>query len=116
MDVDVEYPSMEINHPEPIQDPMSDVRSDHTPEPPTTQDELCIERYPGPHAVVYEPGETFMDKFDKDTHASKRSINLFYPFKSKKEWELASFLLQSRMSMVEIDRFLGLTMVSILHT
>jgi hypothetical protein len=53
-----------------------------------------------------------MDLFDDDEYAENREMNLYYPFASQPEWELASFLLKSGLSMVAIDEFLKLQMVS----
>jgi len=39
-------------------------------------------------------------------------MNLYYPFVSQPEWELASFLLKSGLSMVATDKFLKLQIVS----
>jgi len=39
-------------------------------------------------------------------------MNLYYPFASWPEWELASFLLKSGLSMVVMDEFLKLQIVS----
>jgi len=58
-------------------------------------------------------GRTFMDVFDQDQFADIRKDQLYYPFASKEEWELASFLLRSCMSMAAIDRFLKLSLVSL---
>jgi len=57
-------------------------------------------------------GETFMERFDLDDFADRRKKNLFYPFASKEDWELAGFLLRSGMSMALIDDFLKLPIVS----
>ena len=59
-------------------------------------------------------GQTFMDGFDADVFAEERSVNIFYPFASKYDWELASWLYNSRLSMAEIDKFLSLQIVSLL--
>ena len=59
-------------------------------------------------------GSTFMGRFDCDESAYIRQENLYYPFASKADWELAAFLLRSRLSMAMIDDFLGLQLVSIL--
>ena len=61
---------------------------------------------------VYGTGESFMGKFDSDVFAEKRKENLYYPFASKVDWEMAAFLLRSRMSMKMIDDFLKLEPVS----
>lgn len=61
---------------------------------------------------VYGRGETFMDKCDKDKFTERRTGNIYYPFASRGEWELASFLLRSRLSMAAVDSFLKLELVS----
>lgn len=58
-------------------------------------------------------GTTFMDEFDKDPHASERIQNLYYPFVSRDEWELASYLLRSDLSVASINIFLSLSLVSL---
>jgi len=63
-------------------------------------------------AKVYGTGETFMGKFDSDGFAEQREKNIYYPFASKVDWEMAAFLLRSRMSMAMIDDFLKLELVS----
>lgn len=73
--------------------------------------ENYTEMYPGA-ARVYGKGETLMDIFDRDEFAEHRVDNFFYPFASRQEWEMASFLIRSNMSMVRINDFLGLSMVS----
>lgn len=60
---------------------------------------------------VYGHGSTFMDKFDADEHASIRRTQPYYPFASRDEWELATFLLESSLSMASIDCFLKLELV-----
>ena len=53
-----------------------------------------------------------MDVFDADPCAEKRKDNLYYPFASRQEWEIASFLLCSSLSMSAVDEFLSLNLVS----
>jgi len=60
---------------------------------------------------TYGKGASFMDLFDQDSHALERRSQLYYPFASKNEWEIASFLLRSNLSMKSIDNFLKLQMV-----
>ena len=60
---------------------------------------------------IYGIGHTFMDVFEKDQYAQRRVEQLYYPFASKDEWELASFLLRSNLSMASIDKFLKLNLV-----
>lgn len=69
--------------------------------------------YPGAAQILPGKGQTFLDNFDEDQYADERKNNLFYPFLSQEEWELASFLLQSNLSMAAIDQFLSLRAVSL---
>jgi len=69
-----------------------------------------IERFEGA-AKVYGRGQSLQDRFSTDTYAPFRKDNLHYPFASLQDWELASFLLCSTLSMAAIDQFLGLQMV-----
>jgi len=48
-----------------------------------------------------------------DFNADKQLHQLYYPFASQDEWDLASFLLHSNLSMASIDKFLNLGMVSV---
>lgn len=63
-------------------------------------------------STTYGKGSDFMDRFHMDEYAKDRHENTHYPFLSKAEWELASFLQQSDLSMVNIDHFLRLSIVS----
>ena len=80
--------------------------------PEDSQNPFRIKRHPT-SSKVYGHGETFMDQFDKDQFAEARNQGLlYYPFATRDEWELASFLLRSNLSMNAIDRFLKLKLVS----
>lgn len=57
-------------------------------------------------------GLTFMEGFDLDDFSDHRRENLYYPFASKADWEMASFLLRSGLSMAKIDDLLKLQLVS----
>jgi hypothetical protein len=70
-----------------------------------------LEMFPGA-GQTFGRAATFMDIFDADPHAPKRKQHLYYPFASREEWQLASFLLCSDLSMNAIDRFLKLELVS----
>lgn len=79
---------------------------------PLTQPNLASHSTIFPDAgFVYGRGEGYMGTFQGDTHAAERSSNLYYPFQSKGEWEIASFLSQSGLSMKRIDEFLKLSLV-----
>ena len=69
-----------------------------------------IEEFDGA-AKGYGCGKTFMMEFDNDRFSNEHNDNLYYPFASRDEWELASFLLRSNLSMAAIDRFLLLKLV-----
>jgi hypothetical protein len=71
-----------------------------------------VEEYPGAAKIVSQTGTTFMDDFDADIHAGERQKNIFYPFASRDEWQIASYLLRSGLSMSAIDDFLSLELVS----
>ena len=64
---------------------------------------------------TYGTGQTFMNLFDADQYAHYRTHNVYYPFASKDEWQLASWLLQLNLSMPAIDEFLHLDLVSLIY-
>ncbi|KAG2031368.1 hypothetical protein BDR03DRAFT_986462 [Suillus americanus] len=74
--------------------------------PPTNE-----EWYEGAARCYSQDGVTFLDLFDADEHAEYRKENLFYPFASREEWEVADFLLCSALSMAAINTFLQLSMI-----
>ncbi|KAG1824986.1 hypothetical protein EV424DRAFT_1471865 [Suillus variegatus] len=69
------------------------------------------EWYEGAAKCYSQDGLTFLDLFDADEHAEYRKENLFYPFTSREEWEVADFLLRSALSMAAIDKLLQLSMI-----
>ena len=66
-------------------------------------------------ACVYNGGFTFMNQFDADPFSALRKTNFYYPFTSWQDWELGSWLLQSGLSLVAIDKFLSLELVCQSH-
>lgn len=95
-------------------DPM-DIDGNDFPDPQTQPEhstDPIVETYPGA-AKIHGTGPTFMQSFNADTYAKEREQNLYYPFASKDEWEVASFLTQSNLSMSAIDTFLALNLVSL---
>ncbi|KAF9037975.1 hypothetical protein BJ165DRAFT_1352997, partial [Panaeolus papilionaceus] len=84
------------------------------PNPNHATTKPVIEKYPHISPTFVTEGQTFMDKFDQDIHASKRKSNVYYPFSTRAEWELAYFLLQSGLSMLSIDDFLKLDLIKLL--
>ncbi|KAJ4494093.1 hypothetical protein C8J55DRAFT_416949 [Lentinula edodes] len=67
----------------------------------------CTIYFPGAGKVV-SCGATYLDDFNDDRFSEERKENLYYPFSSRPEWEMASFLLNSSLSMQEIDNYLQL--------
>ncbi|KAG1734246.1 uncharacterized protein EDB91DRAFT_1238446 [Suillus paluster] len=65
-------------------------------------------------ARVHAQGLTFLERFNDDVYAHHRNNNLYYPFASFQDWELASFLLSSALSMAAIDRFPGIELIKAL--
>ena len=71
-----------------------------------------VERHPSPGST-FGRGDTILDDIDKsDQFAKQRQENVYYPFLSKEDWEVAAWLIQSGLSMSEIDKFLKLVFVS----
>ena len=70
-----------------------------------------VENFPGA-SQSYPGSKTFMDQFFSDKHSELCKENLFYPFTSQEDWQVASWLLRSRLSMAAIDSFLSLDLVS----
>ncbi|KAJ7911544.1 hypothetical protein B0H13DRAFT_2328201 [Mycena leptocephala] len=67
--------------------------------------------YPGA-AGTYGRGDTFMDGFHKDEYASERKTNLYYPFASAEEWELAVFITKCNMTIADTNEFLKLRLTA----
>jgi hypothetical protein len=74
-------------------------------------DGIYTEEYVGAAKVVTGAGKTFIDEFNDDKYAQARKENIFYPFASRDEWQMGSFLLRSNLSMSAIDDFLSLELV-----
>lgn len=62
-------------------------------------------------AKTYGQSTTFMDRFHNDRYSEFRTSNVHYPFSGRDEWELASFLLSSGLSMNKVNEFLRLKVV-----
>ncbi|KAF8124395.1 hypothetical protein EV363DRAFT_1178272 [Boletus edulis] len=60
---------------------------------------------------VYDVGQTFLDRFGMDTYSFFHRSNLYYPFASHNDWQVANYLLQSGLSMAKIDEYLKLNLV-----
>ena len=92
----------------------TDVHPSPTSSTSTDTTQSCTEMFPGA-GRTYGTGQTFMNIFDADQCAHYGTYNLYYPFASKDEWQLASWLLQSNLSMQAIDEFLHLDLVSLIY-
>ncbi|KAJ3780208.1 hypothetical protein GGU10DRAFT_321886 [Lentinula aff. detonsa] len=56
-------------------------------------------------------GQTALDEFNDDRFATERQTNLYYPMANRNEWQLASWLLNSDLSMSQIDEYLKLELI-----
>lgn len=81
---------------------------------PDNVSEFYTESYPGASKPIGQ-GQTFMEVFDDDGHAVHRAKNLYYPFASHGEWQVARYLLKSGLSMAAINEFLKLELVCLLN-
>jgi hypothetical protein len=57
-------------------------------------------------------GANLLEQMETDQYARFRQENIFYPFASRSEWELASWLSSSSLSQKSINKFLHLDHVS----
>ena len=73
--------------------------------------ELFVDEYEGA-AKEYGTGMTSIDEFEHDQYVGEHTKNLYYPFALRDEWEFATFLLCSDLSMASIDPLLLLNLVS----
>lgn len=89
---------MEIDHQPQVQDNIN-----HGP---------FIEVYEG-SLKTYGQGMTFLTQFNSDKFSHECTNNLYYLFASRDKWKLASFLLNSKLSMQAIDTFLSLDFVRV---
>ncbi|KAF8141813.1 hypothetical protein EV363DRAFT_1392225 [Boletus edulis] len=60
---------------------------------------------------IFDGRKTFLTRFNSDPYSAHQQDNLYYPFASLDDWEIANFLLKSRLSIKLIDEFLSLRMV-----
>ncbi|KIK17897.1 hypothetical protein PISMIDRAFT_110561 [Pisolithus microcarpus 441] len=82
----------------------------HSPSGPGTPSAGKVEYFPGA-SQCYPGGRTFMDNFFSDEHSELHKDNLFYPFTSQQDWQVASWLLRSHLSMAAIGSFLSLDLI-----
>ncbi|KAG2122736.1 hypothetical protein DEU56DRAFT_745840 [Suillus clintonianus] len=72
--------------------------------------EAAVDYFPDP-PLAYQDGYTFLDLFDADENSVYRKTNLYFPFSSRRDWQVAAWLLRSGLSMGKIDSFLSLDMI-----
>ncbi|KAI6130714.1 hypothetical protein EDD16DRAFT_1700677 [Pisolithus croceorrhizus] len=87
-----------------------DLDLQHSPSGPGTPSVGKVEYFLGA-SQCYPSGRTFMDNFFSDEHGELHKDNLFYPFTSQQDWQVASWLLCSHLSMAAIDSFLSLDLI-----
>ncbi|KAG6379777.1 hypothetical protein JVT61DRAFT_10315 [Boletus reticuloceps] len=58
--------------------------------------------------------QTFIACFELDGFSTYRKLNLYYPFSTLQDWQMANFLLTSRLSMRAINDFLSLELIKML--
>ncbi|KAI6001511.1 hypothetical protein EDC04DRAFT_2908687 [Pisolithus marmoratus] len=64
-----------------------------------------VKAYEG-SSEVFPGGKSFMDAFHEDQYSGKRQNNPYFPFVLQQEWQFASWLLHSRLSLTAIDSLL----------
>lgn len=107
----------ETDDDDPMDDPMMDegpfddaeVDNDNTEAAPNASEK---HQYFYPDAgQTYGNAPSFMDLFNTDQHSNERLENPYWPFASKADWGMGSWLLRSGLSMRAIDDFLVLEKV-----
>jgi hypothetical protein len=103
----------------PFDEPLSDgdarelgVRGDGGPLAGRRQDIPFTELFAAA-GKAFPGGKTFMDAFWEDEYSTMRTENIFYPFASRNDWQFASWLTRSGLSMASIDTLLSLEFVRI---
>lgn len=76
-----------------------------------TEPELRQEYYPGA-GICYGRGRSFLDNFSADAFSEIRKEYLYYPFASRRDWEVGSWLMRSGLSMAAVSEFLAMDFVS----
>lgn len=71
-----------------------------------------VEEFPGAASVFAHQANTFLQHFDRDQFSQERRCNLYYPFRSRADWDFGLWLTRSGLSMAAIDSFLSLELVS----
>ncbi|KAN0088369.1 hypothetical protein V8E55_005426 [Tylopilus felleus] len=69
-----------------------------------------VKEFPGA-SQAFPHGSTFMDQFFFDKYGELCKENLYYLFTSQQDWQPASWLLHSHLSMAAINSFLSLQLI-----
>ena len=77
----------------------------------TTADPSKFTEYYKGCSEAFPDGKTFLDVFETDRYSEERKENVYFPFASHEEWQFASWLLRSRLSLAAIDSLLSLELV-----
>ena len=80
------------------------------PASPSNQPSVKKVHHPCPPAD-FGAGANLLQTMEEDQYEAFRKDNIFYPFASRAEWELASWLSQGALSQKAIDMFLRLEYV-----
>lgn len=93
-------------------DPLDDIlpadNEDVNMEPHLTSQRTTQHFLPG--TLTYERQPNTLERLDSDPYAQQRQENMFFPFASKDEWDLARFLSET-LNQTETERFLKLNFV-----
>ncbi|KAJ6524938.1 hypothetical protein B0H19DRAFT_1085060 [Mycena capillaripes] len=103
IDEDYGYNVLGSNNPDDDDAPTSSINSRQEPVQPSMKP---VKEYYKGATKTYGRGETFMDRFHQDQYSSERQTNLYYPFASAEEWEFASFIIRSNLTIAKTDELL----------
>lgn len=56
----------------------------------------------------FDGGQNLLQAMENDIYSDFRRENLYYPFRSMGEWQLARWISESRLTQAQIDKFLKL--------
>lgn len=59
----------------------------------------------------FHGGQNLLQAMENDIYSNLRHENLYYPFRSEEEWQLARWISESRLTQAQIDKFLKLDQV-----
>lgn len=94
-----------------------------TQAPSTTNHDIPPDSSLGGLSKQYHPkmlfrsagGENLLQRIRRDPYGQYRQDNIYYPFASRGEWQLAQWLINSSLTQAQTDSFLKLEEVSNCH-